>query len=148
MKPSPWTREAYIKQMPREKNLARQLLESSEELTDEKLLMSFTEHEIEDGARIIDEWKLRTYPCKVFIYKGKEYGWGQGAIGLLTPEQIERYCTRKVYEVAPGMRERFETFAEAAEAAHARIAHIPKGERLGPWLEAMSKELAKRGIEV
>ncbi|GAI89094.1 unnamed protein product, partial [marine sediment metagenome] len=54
----------------------------------------------------------------------------------------------KTYEVRPGIKQRFEEFAEAAEAAHKRIEGIPKGERLVPWLTEMGKELRARGIEV
>ena len=135
-------------ELSKEKNLAQQMLETAEEPTNEELLMGFAEHEIEGSARIIDEQRLRTNPCRVFIYKGREYGFGKGAIGLLTSAQIAQYCTNKVYTVSPGLRERFERFAEAAGAAKASIAHIPKGERLGPWLEAMSRELSRRGVEV
>ena len=117
------------------------------------LLLQFTEHEIEGAGLVVSEARARATPCNCFSYKGREYCFSPGVIGLISgeknPEQIAAYCkVGKTYEVKPGIKERFETFASAAEEAHEKIEEIPKGERLVPWLSAMGKELEKRGVEV
>ncbi len=117
------------------------------------MLLHFTEHAIEGAGLVVNEARARATPCNCFTYKGREYCFSKGVIGMMSseenPEQIAEYCkVGKAYEVKPGIKERFETFASAAEAAHKGIEEIPKGERLVPWLSAMGEELEKRGIEV
>ena len=117
------------------------------------MLLHFTEHAIEGAGLVVNEARARATPCSCFTYKGREFCFSKGVIGMIsseeTPEQITEYCkVGKTYEVKPGIKERFETFSSAAEAAHGKIEEIPKGERLVPWLSAMGEELEKRGIEV
>ncbi|MBA7652376.1 hypothetical protein ES703_60206 [subsurface metagenome] len=102
----------------------------------------------EPGALIVNPERAKATPCKCFMYKGRDYCWSPGAIGMLKQEEEAIYCPTKEYEVRPGIKQRFEEFSEAAEEAHKEIESIPKGERLEPWLEAMGKALSKRGIEV
>ncbi|GAI59338.1 unnamed protein product [marine sediment metagenome] len=97
---------------------------------------------------VINEERAKATPCKCFTYKGKDYCYSPGIIGMLEAGQVPSYCPTKEYEVRPGIKQRFEEFAAAASAAHKRIEHIPKGERLVPWLTEMGKELSVRGIEV
>jgi len=116
------------------------------------LLLHFTEHAIEGAGLVVNEARARATPCNCFTYKGREFCFSKGVIGMISseenPEQIAEYCkVGKTYEVKPGIKERFETFSSAAEAAHGKIEEIPKGERLVPWLSAMGEELEKRGIE-
>ena len=117
------------------------------------MLLHFTEHAIEGQGLVVKEARARATPCNCFTYKGREYCFSPGIIGMMSstqnPEQIAEYCkVGKTYEVKPGIKKRFESFAEAAEEAHKEIEEIPKGERLKPWLTAMGEELEKRGIEV
>jgi hypothetical protein len=117
------------------------------------LLLHFTEHAIEGGGRVVNEARAKTSPCNCFTYNGREYCFSPGVIGMMSskknPEQIDEYCKAgKTYEVKPGIKKRFESFAEAAEEAQEKIEEIPRGERLGPWLSEMSTELEKRGIEL
>jgi patatin-like phospholipase/acyl hydrolase len=113
------------------------------------LLMHFTEHEILGSARVLDEAAVQASPCNCFTYKDRDYCFARhGAIGLLTGDQQNLCKAGKVYEVKPGMKERFEKFSQAAETVHAKIEAIPKGERMEPWLTNMSEELAKKGIQV
>lgn len=72
----------------------------------------------------------------------------KGIIGTLSKPQVEAYCPRKEIITEGGLVERVKKFKEAARAAKAKIAKVPKGERLEPWLKAMSEELEKRGIEI
>ena len=102
----------------------------------------------ESPGIVIHEERAKATPCKCFTYRGKDYCYSSGIIGMLEAGQVPVYCPTKEYEVRPGIKERFEEFAEAAEAAHKRIEHIPKGERLIPWVTEMGKELRARGIEV
>jgi len=125
-----------------------------EEVAVEKgLLLHFTEHGLVGSGLVIDEARARSTPCNCFTYGGREYCFSPGIIGMISskenPEQLAEYCkVGKTYEVKPGARERFEKFAEAAEAAHRKIEHIPQGERLVPWLREMGAELEKRGIKI
>jgi len=102
----------------------------------------------ESPGIVINEERAKATPCKCFTYKGKDYCYSPGIIGMLKAGQVPTYCPTKEYEVRPGIKQRFEEFAEAAEVAHERIEEIPKGERLIPWLTEMGKELRARGIEV
>ena len=97
---------------------------------------------------VINEERAKASPCKCFTYKGRDYCYSPGIIGMLEAGQVPTYCPTKEYEVRPGIKQRFEEFASAAEAAHERIEEIPKGERLIPWLTEMGKELRARGVEV
>ncbi|GAI37570.1 unnamed protein product [marine sediment metagenome] len=117
------------------------------------MLLHFCEHAIEGAGLVVNEARARATPCNCFTYNGREYAFSPGVIGLISgeknPEQMEAFCKAgKTYEVKPGIKERFELFASAAEEAHKGIEEIPKGERLEPWLTAMGRELEKRGIEV
>jgi len=102
----------------------------------------------ESPGIVINEERAKATPCKCFTYKGKDYCYSPGIIGMLEAGQVPTYCPTKAYEVRPGIKQRFEEFAEAAEAAHKKIEEIPKGERLVPWLTEMGKELRAKGIEV
>jgi len=102
----------------------------------------------ESPGIVIHEERAKATPCKCFTYKGRDYCYSPGIIGMLEAGQVPTYCPTKEYEVRPGIKQRFEEFAEAAEVAHERIEEIPKGERLVPWLTEMGKELKARGIEV
>jgi len=72
----------------------------------------------------------------------------KGIIGTLSKPQVEAYCPTKQILTEGGLVERVRKFKEAKDAALAKIAKVPKGERLEPWLKAMGEELRKRGIEV
>ena len=102
----------------------------------------------ESPGIVINEERAKATPCKCFAYKGKDYCYSPGIIGMLEAGQVPAYCPTRGYEVRPGIKQRFEEFAEAAEAAEKKIEEIPKGERLIPWLTEMGKELRAKGIEV
>ena len=102
----------------------------------------------ESPGIVIDEERAKASPCKCFTYKGRDYCYSPGVIGMLEAGQVPTYCPTREYEVRPGIKQRFEEFSEAAEAAHKKIEEIPKGERLVPWLTEMGKELRARGVEV
>ena len=70
-----------------------------------------------------------------------------GVIGTLSKPQVEAYCPTKQI-LTQGIARRVKLFKEAAKEAKKEIAGIPKGERLEPWLKAMSTALKRRGIEI
>lgn len=71
-----------------------------------------------------------------------------GVIGALTKPQIHDYCTKKVVVKEDGIRKRVLSFREASTICKKEVeAKYPKGQRLEPRLECMSRELAKRGIK-
>jgi hypothetical protein len=86
--------------------------------------------------------------CHCATINGSEICFSKGVIGGLDEGQKEAYCNPKTYYESPGLEERIGQFKEAVAAAQEKVKDIPKGERLGPWLSAMSEELRTRGIEV
>lgn len=113
------------------------------------MLLHFTEHEMLGGALIVNEAKARASPCKIFTYKGREYGFSPGAIGMMTGEQVEEYCkVGKTYEEKPAIKSRFEKFAEAREEAAKKAEGYEGTEKLKVIWRSMGEELEKRGIEV
>jgi hypothetical protein len=86
--------------------------------------------------------------CHCARVNGSEICFSKGIIGGLDEGQKEAYCNPKTYYESPGLEERLGEFKEAVAAAQEKVKDIPKGERLGPWLSAMSQELRTRGIEV
>ena len=84
--------------------------------------------------------------CKCYDVDGRLMCFQKGIIGTLSQAQAEAYCKDKEVITEGGLVERVKKFREAAKAAQERIAGIPKGERLHPWLTAMGEELSKRGI--
>ena len=87
-------------------------------------------------------------PCRCAKVGNSEICFSKGVIGGLDEGQKEAYCNPKNYYENPDLEERIAKFKEAVAAAQEKVKNIPKGERLGPWLSAMSQELQTRGIEV
>lgn len=118
--------------------------------SDHELLLHFGVEEIGSPGVVLDEARAKATGCSCFVYKGKSRCWSKGIIGMLREEQQDIYCIAgKTYKAQPKLVERYTRFAQAAEEAHKKIETMPKGtERLETWLEAMGKELSKRGIEV
>jgi len=118
--------------------------------SDHELLLHFGVEELASPGLVIDEARAKASPCSCFTYKGKDLCWSKGIIGMLAADQQDIYCVAgKAYKAQPALTRRYETFAEAAEAAHKKIEAMPSGvERLEAWLGAMGEELAKKGIEV
>jgi hypothetical protein len=116
--------------------------------SDHELLLHFGQTELGSPGQVVNPTRAKDSTCTCFKYKAKEICWQRGVIGTLTQEQKATFCTNKVYVDEPKLLERYTSFADAAEAAHRKVAMIPRGERLQPWLNAMSEELSRRGIEV
>lgn len=77
---------------------------------------------------------------------GELFVWSPGVVGMLSDPQEKIFC--KTVETETKLPKRIIEFKKAVAEAHKKIEKIPMGKRLIPWLEAMSIELKKRGIEV
>jgi len=97
---------------------------------------------------VVDANLASKTPCKCARFDGAEICFSKGVIGALDEGQKEAYCHPKTYFASPGLERRLSKFKEAVTAAQEKMKEVPKGERLEPWLTAMSEELRKRGIEV
>lgn len=70
-----------------------------------------------------------------------------GIIGTLSNKQDREFCKTKIIIRDNGIKKRVEKFRDASDVCEKEIKTIPKGERLLPRLECMSRELSKRGIK-
>jgi hypothetical protein len=84
-------------------------------------------------------------PCKCAKVDGSELCFSPGIIGAMDEGQKELYCNPKMSFKSPALQQRLRIFKQAVKAAQKKVKDIPKGERLAPWLAAMSEELVKRG---
>ncbi|MEM2905021.1 MAG: hypothetical protein QW587_04700 [Candidatus Bathyarchaeia archaeon] len=112
------------------------------------LLLSMLVEEFGSPGIVVDADLAARTGCRCYKVDETLLCFSKGIIGTLSKPQVEAYCPTKEILTEGGMVERVKRFREAAAAARQRIAGIPKGERLEPWLKAMGEELAKRGIEV
>ena len=97
---------------------------------------------------VVDEELAKATPCHGYKdpETGELYVWSPGVIGMLSDDQEKLYCKGTITEV--GTPKRIAEFKSAVNVCKAEIRKYPKGERLLPWLECMSKELRKRGIKL
>jgi len=109
--------------------------------------MPHMETESSPGIVVDADVAART-SCRCARVDGSEICFSKGVIGGLNEGQKEAYCNPKTYFESPGLERRIGEFKEAVKEAQQKIKDVPKGERLEPWLLAMSKELEERGIEV
>jgi len=111
-----------------------------------KLLLDMTVEVLGSPGIVVNADIAARTPCRCYTYKGEpKICYSPGVIGSLSESQREAYCKPLI---TIGESKRATAFIEAVEEAKAKIQKIPKGERLRPWLEAMSESLMKRGIEV
>jgi hypothetical protein len=109
--------------------------------------MAHMESEASPGIVVDADIAART-PCKCARAGESEICFSRGIVGGLDAGQKEAFCNPKMYFESPGLEQRIGEFNEAVVAAQEIIKDVPKGERLQPWLSAMSEELGKRGIGV
>jgi len=115
--------------------------------TERKLLLDMTIEVLGSPGIVVNEALAKATGCRCYKVDTTEMCFSRGIIGTLSPPQREAYCPTKEF-LTEGIAKRVKLFKEAAEEAKKEIAHIPKGERLEPWLHAMGKALRTRGIEV
>jgi hypothetical protein len=105
------------------------------------------------GAYIVDEAAARESGCIGYALREDEPEHADlvflhhGAVGALSKDQQAQFCpTVELRPVTPEMRNRILAFKESASTCSTEVdAEEPKGERLGPFLSCMSKELRSRG---
>lgn len=88
-------------------------------------------------------------PSYVAVEKveGKYWCTSKGIVGALTDEQEKVYCNPRVMVEKPGMKERMVKWAEAVEICRAQLPPTDGRTRLEIYLDCMSKELKKAGVE-
>lgn len=111
------------------------------------LLMDMTVEALGSPGLMVNPDLAARTGCRCYVVDETEMCYSAGIIGTLNKAQREAYCPTKEI-LTEGIARRVKLFKEAAAEAKAKIADIPKGERLEPWLKAMSESLRKRGIEV
>ena len=121
---------------------------SDEEKTKHGLMLHMTVESLGSPGLIVNPDLAARTGCRCYKIDDTLMCFSAGIIGTLSKPQIEAYCPTKEIITEGGMVERVKRFKEAAKVAKEKIAKIPKGERLEPWLTAMGEELRKRGIEV
>lgn len=129
---------------------ARETEESDIDMLSMFLLVHSIAHmemEASPGIVVDPDVAART-PCRCAKVGDSEICYSKGIIGSMDEGQKEAYCNPKTYFESPGLEQRLGEFKEAVAAAQEKIKDVPKGERLEPWLSAMSEELGKRGIEI
>lgn len=120
---------------------------SKEEKRGHGLLLDMTVEALASPALVVNPDLASRTKCRCYKVDDTLMCYSAGAIGTLSKSQVEAYCPTKEI-LTEGIARRVKLFKEATKEAKAEIADVPKGERLEPWLHAMSKALRKRGIEV
>lgn len=120
----------------------------SEEKREHGLLLDMTVESLGSPGLVVNKDIAARTGCKCYAVDDTLMCFSKGIVGTLSKPQVEAYCPTKDVKTEGGLVERVKKFKEAAKEAQKRIADVPKGERLEPWLTAMGEELAKRGIEV
>lgn len=115
---------------------------------DEDLLLHSIPYVEGSPGIVVDRDRAFNTPCKCARVDGSELCFSPGIIGAMADDQKAFYCNPKTYFKSPGLEKRIRGFKEAVAAAKEKIREVPKGERLEPWLKAMSEELTERGISV
>jgi len=102
----------------------------------------------EPGGIVVDEAKARATPCSCVEYKPDKY-WctSPGIVGALTDEQEGLYCNPREVIERPGIKERMAKWAESVEICRAQLPPTDGQTRLEIYLNCMSRELKKVGVE-
>lgn len=112
------------------------------------ILLTLLVEEVGSPGIVVNTDVAARTPCRCYVVDKTQMCFSKGIIGTLSEAQREAYCPSKEILTEGGLVERIKKFKEATRVAHKEIEHLPKGERLEPWLEAMGREARKRGIEL
>ncbi|KXB08777.1 hypothetical protein AKJ59_00445 [candidate division MSBL1 archaeon SCGC-AAA385M02] len=116
--------------------------------TNHAILLNMAVEEFGSPGIVTDSDVAKATSCTCYdVGEEEKMCFSKGIIGTLSDPQEQAYCPA-VEMKQQGLTRRVKEFREAAREAHKKIEDIPRGERLDPWLEAMSESLSKRGIEV
>lgn len=119
-------------------------------ITNGEMVLYVMEHEATGSARVTDPVTFADLevPCRCFEYKGEEYCWKKGAIGLISPkrnpEQIAK-CKIRV-PAGEGVARRFARVKSAIGEAHKEWQEEKGG--LKEWWEKTGEHLEKAGISI
>lgn len=99
---------------------------------------------------LVDPGVARATPCtRIELGEGREVMFSKGIVGALDEEQKALYCPETITKpVSPKQQERIRAFQDAAQTCKGEIESVPKGERMRPWIECMSREARSRGVEL
>lgn len=120
----------------------------SEEKRRHGLLMDMTIEALGSPGLVVDPDIAGRTSCRCYKVDETLMCFSKGIVGTLSKPQVEAYCRTKQILTEGGLVRRVKLFKEAAAEAKEKIKKIPRGERLEPWLKAMSESLRKRGIEI
>ena len=123
------------------------MVEEETKLGNRGMLLNLAVEAMGSPGIMVDTDVAARTPCRCYRVDETEMCFSKGIIGTMSKAQVEAYCPKKVY-LEQGLQRRIREFKAAAAEAKKEIAGIPRGERLEPWLHAMSKSLKKRGIEI
>ncbi|GAJ10337.1 unnamed protein product [marine sediment metagenome] len=123
----------------------------AEKLSEDMLVGSLMLHSVpyQEGSPgiVVNEAIAMASPCRCIEYRpGKKLCFSKGVVGALSDAQETLYCPTTEKLESPGLQKRLDNWMEAVKTCKVEIASIPKGERLEPWLNCMSRELATKGI--
>lgn len=122
--------------------------EDETKLENRGLLLNFAIEEMGSPGIVVNPDIAKATPCRCYVIDADtKMCFSKGIIGTLSQPQRAPYCTTEI-DLTQGITERVKLFREAAKEAHKEVEKIPKGERLDPWLSAVSRELKERGIEI
>lgn len=113
------------------------------------MLLALAVEEFGSPGIVVDPTLAKQTGCTCYRVKKTFMCFSKGIVGTLKyPGQVEQFCPTKTMKESPALTARIEKFTEAAEVAHKKVEHLPKGERLELWLKAMGEELTSRGITI
>lgn len=127
---------------------ADEVMERIREQEHDSLMLHSVPYAYGSPGIVVNEAVAMATPCRCLEYRpGKKLCFSKGIIGALSDEQEAIYCPVTEKLESPGIEKRLAGWMDAVETCKAEIAHIPKGERLEPWLSCMGRELRARSIE-
>lgn len=127
---------------------ADEFMARQKELELDSLMLHSVPYAYGSPGIVVNEAVAKASPCRCFEYEpGKKLCFSKGIVGALSDEQEKIYCPTIEKLESPGLEKRLKSWMGAKTICKAEIEPIPKGERLGPWLGCMSRELTARGIE-
>jgi len=127
---------------------AEEVLERVGEQDHDSLMLQSIPYAYGSPGIVVNEAVAKASPCRCFEYEpGKRLCFSKGIVGALSDEQEKLYCPTVEKIESPGLERRLKGWMGAVKVCKAEIEPIPKGERLGPWLGCMSRELTARGIK-
>lgn len=100
-----------------------------------------------NGATVVDEAMLRESPCVTYnLGDGTGPTFARGAVGALSPDQIETYCgPRQIRELSPRQMKRLGAMMQSSAVCSDEVDDTPKGDRFKPYTTCMDRELRSRG---